>query len=410
MSQPRYLSAKEAAAELDISLPTLYAYVSRGLIRSEPTADKKRTRRYRVEDVQKLKERQEQRRNPAKVVEDALHWGTPLLESALTLIHANRLYYRGYDVLELAENYSVEQVAVLMWTGTLIEENPVLFREAPGPLPPRCQAVQSQAANLPAMEAFQMLLPLVAADDVSAYDLRPAMVSQTGAHILRLLTAIAARAEMVDVGVAQTLQQGWAADDPGAAALLNTALVLCADHELNVSSFTARCVASAGATPYQVVVSGLAALQGTKHGRTTDRVEAFFREVGQPERVQAVIANRLRRGEKIPGFGHPLYPEGDPRGKLLLDLATRRYANSAAVALATAVVDEALRVISERPSLDVGLVVLAQAMALPPDAPITIFALGRIIGWIGHALEEYAADRLIRPRAHYIGEPPRAAT
>src|SRR5574341_339203 len=99
MPKKLYLTAQEAAGELGITLPTLYAYVSRGLIRSEATGSSKRARRYRAEDVQKLKERQEQRRNPAKVVENALHWGAPVLESAITLLANDRLYYRGYDVL-----------------------------------------------------------------------------------------------------------------------------------------------------------------------------------------------------------------------------------------------------------------------------------------------------------------------
>lgn len=411
MTDPRYLSAKEAAEELDISLPTLYAYVSRGLIRSEPTGDKKRTRRYRAEDVQTLKARKEQRRNPAKAVEEALHWGTPVLESALTLISDNHLYYRGYDVLALADQYSVEQVAVLLWTGELPDgepdAEPALFAGVTGRLPERCRARQPQVADLPPMAAFQALLPLAAAGDLAAYDLRPATVMQTGAHILRLLTAIAVQAESAAGGVARTLQQGWVAADPGAAAVLSTALILCADHELNVSSFTARCVASAGARPYEVVLAGLAALQGVKHGRATDRVEAFFREVGDPARVQTAIAHRLRRGERIPGFGHPLYPGGDPRGRALLDLAAQQYPAAPAVALARAIVAEVAAVTGERPSLDVGLVALTQAMALPPESAIAIFALGRVIGWIGHALEQYAADRMIRPRARYVGQPPR---
>ena len=112
-----YLSASEVAEELGISLPTLYSYVSRGLLRSEFADPGKRTRRYHAEDVQRLKARQEMRRDPQKVVDTALHWGTPMLPSALTLIEAGRFYYRGQDVLDLARDRSVEQVAALLWTG-----------------------------------------------------------------------------------------------------------------------------------------------------------------------------------------------------------------------------------------------------------------------------------------------------
>src|SRR5829696_2582210 len=99
MGEERYLSAGRAAEELGISLATLYAYVSRGLVRSESVEGKRRNRRYRAEDVRRLKERKERRRDPDRVVEGALHWGTPVLESGITLIDGDGLYYRGRDVV-----------------------------------------------------------------------------------------------------------------------------------------------------------------------------------------------------------------------------------------------------------------------------------------------------------------------
>jgi citrate synthase len=406
MTKKLYLTAQEAAGELGITLPTLYAYVSRGLIRSEAMGGSKRSRRYRAEDVQKLKERQAQRRDPTRAVESALHWGAPVLESAITLLANDRLYYRGYDALELATQQSLEGVAALIWTGELTSDTSALFGPAIQALSPRCQAIRPHLAGLTAIEAFQILLPLAAADDLAAYDLRPAAVAQTGARILNLLITIAAADRPARLNLAQRLQQGWRPHDPPAAALINAALILCADHELNVSSFTARCVASAGATPYQVVIAGLAALLGIKHGRTSERVEALLREVGTPAGVRQTLASYLKRGEAIPGFGHPLYPQGDPRGRLLLELTTAAYPESLPVALAQAVVAEAFALIGEYPTVDFGLVSLAQVLGLPAGGAITLFALGRTIGWIGQAIEQYQLDRIIRPRAHYIGKQP----
>jgi hypothetical protein len=114
----RYLTASQAAGELGVSLATLYAYVSRGLIRSEAAERGGRSRRYRGEDVRKLKERKEQRRNPGKAVEGALYWGTPVMESAITLISDGKLYYRGRDVLELASRSSIEEVAASIWSSS----------------------------------------------------------------------------------------------------------------------------------------------------------------------------------------------------------------------------------------------------------------------------------------------------
>jgi citrate synthase len=403
MKKAQYLTAKEAARELGVSLPTLYAYVSRGLIRSESAGSDSRARRYHREDIERLKLRKEARRKPEVMVESALHLGAPVLESAITLIADGKLYYRGYDALDLAARYSVEAVAALIWTGAL-EDASALFDAAPVERSPRFQAAREAVAGLTPFEKFQTLLPLAAVDDLAAYDLRPAAVAQTGARILRLLVELAASRELDKRGIAATLQDGWAAQD--AADLINAALILCADHELNVSSFTARCVASANATPYAVVSAGLAALQGARHGGHTERVEALLDEAGRPERMVATMAARLKRGEKIPGFGHPLYPEGDPRGQFLLRRLLERDAGSQAGALAQAAIEAASQLVGEHPTIDLALVILAKALHLTPGSPLALFALGRTIGWIGHAIEQYALDRVIRPRARYIGRLP----
>ncbi len=399
-----YMSASEVAEELGISLPTLYSYVSRGLLRSEFADTSKRTRRYHAEDVQRLKERQEMRRDPQKVVDTALHWGTPMLPSALTLIEDGRFYYRGQDALGLAINNTVEQVAALLWTGDAKQAN-ILFSQPLTPMSPHVEAMMPLLRDVAPMERYQTLLPLAATDDLAAYDFRPAQVALTGARILRRMTLLAANQKNVSAeeGIAATLQRAWVPDQPQATALFDAALILCADHELNVSSFTARCVASAGSPPYAVVSAGLAALQGVKHGGMSVRVEALFRETGRPEEARSTIAQRMRRGEEVPGFGHRLYPEGDPRGKLLLELVSAAYPQSPGVELAAALAEAARSVLHEQPNIDFALATLCFVLELPPGTAITLFALGRTIGWIGHAIEEYQADQLIRPRAHYTG-------
>jgi citrate synthase len=136
-----HLSAVQAAHALGISLATLYAYVSRGLIRSEAADGAKRRRRYRAEDVRALKQRKELRRNPAKAVEGALHWGEPVLESAITMIADDRFYYRGHDAIGLAESRSIEEVAALLWRGDLAAGDALFAKRTQ--LPPRCRAAQA---------------------------------------------------------------------------------------------------------------------------------------------------------------------------------------------------------------------------------------------------------------------------
>jgi citrate synthase len=403
MKASRFLTAAEATTKLGVRLPTLYAYVSRGLIRSETTGGDSRTRRYNREDVEQLKERKEQRRNPARVAQQALHWGAPVLESALTLIADGKVYYRGYAALKLAATRSFEEVAGLLWTGEL---SGALFAESRAP---QVEALvypkaPSDSLALSRLELFQVVLALAAASDPAAYDLRPAAVAQTGARILRLLTASARGAKKTARGsVAESLQRSWSPGRPRAAELFNAALILCADHELNISAFTARCVASAGATPYAAVIAALSAFQGAKHGGHSKRVEALFHEIGSASNAHRVLANRLKRGETIPGFGHPLYPEGDPRGQMLIQMTAEAFPRARRIALAKTIADEAFRLIGEYPTIDFALVVLAQVLDLPDESAMTLFALGRTVGWIAHALEQYQLNELIRPRARYVG-------
>ncbi len=412
MEKNRYLTAQEAANELGISLDTLYAYVSRGLIHSEASNGQKRNRWYSLEDIERLKKRKGEYRHPDKVAAGAMHAGTPVMESAITMITDDRFYYRGHDALTLATTHSVEQVAALIWTGDSSKEDALFLRTPPENLLARYQKIRSHLNGLTPLEAFQVCLPLVAHDDIAAYDLRPEAVAQTGTRILQLLATVAANGQYTALGIAKTVQQGWIPHDERAIPLLTAALILCADQEFNVTSFTARCVASAGSTPYAVVSSGLSALQGVKHAGQTERIEAFLRETGSPANVRSSMTSLLKRGEPIPGFGEIVpgfgsvfYPTGDPRGKFLLELTAQAYPQTPAVLLAQRISEETYNLLGERPTVFFGLVTLAQALHLPPSSAIALFALGRTIGWIGHGIEQYQANQVIRPRARYIGPP-----
>ncbi len=335
------------------------------------------------------------------------------MESAITMITNERFFYRGYDALTLATTYSVEQVAALIWTGDSANAQSLFTSALPERMLARYRKIRDQLSELTPLEAFQVCLPLAAVDDIAAYDLRAEAVAQTGARILQLLAMVATNREASARGVARQVQQGWAPDDEQASALLTAALILCADQEFNVTSFTARCVASAGSTPYAVVSAGLSALQGVKHAGQTERIEAFLREIATPENVRSAMTSQLKRGDSIPGFGEVVpgfgsifYPAGDPRGKLLLELTARAYPQSPTILFAQRVTEETYNLLGERPTIFFGLVTLAHALNLPPGGAIAIFALGRTIGWIGHCIEQYQANQVIRPRAHYIGPAP----
>jgi len=388
-----WLDAKEATRLLGVSRATLYAYVSRGYVRSEPVLGMPRERRYAREDVERLRVRAEERRNPEKAAENALRWGMPILESSITLIAGGKLYYRGHDAAELARMRTLEEVASLIWTGSFDAD---LFDT-----PLHVVGGQS-AADLPILARAQSVLPLVAARDPLAFDLRPRGVAQTGWRIVNLLTSVAAESRELEPTVEETLARAWAPNAKKAPALIRAALILCADHELNVSAFTARCVASAGSNPYAVVVAGLAALEGAKHGGATERVEELFEEMRRARDPRKALADRLRRGAGIDGFGHKLYPEGDPRAALLLSMLPK----SKELALAQKITEAAESVIGEQPTVDFALVALSRVLALPRGAALALFAIGRTIGWIAHAIEQYEQGTMIRPRAKYVGQKP----
>jgi citrate synthase len=286
-------------------------------------------------------------------------------------------------------------VAALLWTG----DDAVPAHGAGGEAGDET-AVEEGGEPLAAM---QIALARAEARDPAAWDLRPERAARTGARILRRLTQIAAGGAAPAETVSHTLQRAWAPHAPDAEPLLRAALILMADHELNVASFTARCVASAGAPPYAAVSAGIGAMQGDRHARHTQRVEALFREAGTAGAASAVLRSRLRRGEYIPGFGHRLHPSGDPRGTELLRRLRELRPDSPALALADALVQAAAELLGDRPTAEPGLVALSLALKLPPGAPLMLFALGRTLGLVAHAVEQYRSGEDIRPRARYTG-------
>ena len=391
-----HLTAAEASAALGIKPETLYAYVSLGLVRSEAAGG--RERRYRAEDIAALA----RRRDPAAAAEAALSFGAPVLDSAITLIADGRLYYRGRDAAVLAREASIREVAALLWQADAL----AVFAPANVlRLGEDFALARRAAAGLRPVEQALALLPLAAAADGPSLDLTPAAVAMTSARLVRLLAAILAGTEPSARPIDAVLAEAWRV---GARArpLLRAALILSADHELNVSAFTARCVASARANPYNAVIAGIAALQGTRHGGESERADAFLAEALVAAEPEATAAAYLRRGERLPGFGHPLYPEGDPRSRLLIDLLEENGGPVVVAARPVAAAVEAL--IGKRPNLDFALALLRRALDLPYGAALGLFMLGRSLGWLAQAGEQYAENRLIRPRARYIGPPVQA--
>ena len=239
---------------------------------------------------------------------------------------------------------------------------------------------------------------------MGAFDLRPDAVVRSGARIFRSMIRILVGNDLPLTSASETLARSWRRE--GASRLLDAALILCADHELNTSTFTARCAASVETSPYGVVSAGLAAFQGPLHGGSCRRSESFLQEVRVDGSAERVITERLRRGERIPGFGHVLYRGADPRSSHMIDAIEREFPDSETVEIARNVIGIVNDRLKLHHNIDFALAVLSDALDLPRGSSSAVFALGRTVGWIGHALEQYELKPIIRPRARYTGPLP----
>ena len=191
----------------------------------------------------------------------------------------------------------------------------------------------------------------------------------------------------------------------GLLAALRAALVLLADHELAASTLAVRVAASVRADPYAAVATGLGALGGPLHGGASLGAEAMLAAAASPQDAPRVVGDLLRRTGRVPGFGHFVYRAGDPRAVCLLDLVARGAPGSARLAVAEAVLAEMRRRALPEPNIDFALAVLADVAGMITGAGEAVFAVARTAGWIAHALEEYARDVPLRPRAVYTGPP-----
>jgi citrate synthase len=189
----------------------------------------------------------------------------------------------------------------------------------------------------------------------------------------------------------------------GLVRVLNAALVLVADHELAASTLAARVAASMRADPYAVVATGLGAMGGALHGGAALGAELMLGSASSPADAPRVVGDLLRRGEKLPGFGHFVYKDGDPRANLLLRLIAELAPDAPQLAIAQAVTDEAGRRALPEPNIEFALAVLAGVANMIRGSGEAIFATGRTAGWLAHALEEYERNIPIRPRSIYTG-------
>lgn len=360
---------------LGISRDTLYAYVSRGLVRTIAHPDDARRSLYDRRDIESLSTRKRRGRSRRAVAESTINWGEPILTSKITRIADGRFYYRGKDAVVLSRTVTLEAALILL-AGV------------------HMRSPYSSVADRPMKEErtpFDRILLEMARQAVGSRggDGRPR------AGELMRLTALAASSgsDRPDLPMHQLLSRAWC-NNPSAADLMRRALVLCADHELNASTYAARVAASAGASLPAALLAGLSTLSGTGHGGITTRCRRWMDDV--ESRARQSVPDVATDGTPPPGFSHPLYPDGDPRAAELLTHIgiSDRWQR---------IVEEVHRRTGSHPSLDFALAMLERRLRLVEGAALGIFAVGRMAGWLAHIFEQRRSGRLIRPRAQTGG-------
>ncbi len=398
-----WITAEAAAQRLGIKRATLYAYVSRGVLvrRRAPGG---RGSLFDGAEIEKLARRGRPRRAPG---------GAELvIESALTEISGDRLRYRGHEVTALAGTRSFEDVASLLWTGDFTA--PAGWQATPEAVAVGAAAQSALPALALPLERLQVIVPALAATDPLRLHLdQPAVVAAGRAMIAGMVDCLPDQrprpAGGVDQPAPDIAMRLWSKICPAGAegllAALRAALVLLADHELAASTLAVRVAASVRADPYAAVATGLGALGGPLHGGASLGAEAMLAAAAGPRDAPGVVGDLLRRTGRVPGFGHFVYRAGDPRAICLLDLVARGAPESPRLAVAEAVRAEMRRRALPEPNIDFALAVLADVAGMISGAGEAVFAVARAAGWIAHALEEYAREVPLRPRAVYTGPP-----
>jgi citrate synthase len=400
-SEALYTTAKEAAAALGVSIPTLYAYVSRGFIRSQGVAGS-RNRRYWKVDIERLKGRR---------ILDELSQGPPASgeetrgldnETKITLLTQRGLYYRGRDVAELAETETFESVAALLW-----EADPsTVFGKRLPTAPPSYSKLRRSLAELTVLEQAMALFPLIERANPRSYDLSKAGFARTGADLSRWFAAILVGANApsdapVHEFIADSLGAPKGFDD-----IIRRLLIVAADHEFDPTTYAVRATANAGVTPYYAVVTGIIASRGQRlqSGRIEAAARLLEEIVSIPDPRDSIVA-RFRNGEQLVGFGSPVHDKMDLRAAIVMDALKMKFGDDIELRRLHRAADTAAEISGALMEFILPAIFVGRKLGLKGQE-LAVGSLGRMAGWIAHAMEQYHGHPMIRPRARYTGPLP----
>jgi citrate synthase len=371
MLEQKLENASQACLRLNVSAQTLYAYVSRGLVRAIRHPDDSRKSLYFSIDVDHLIARQTRGRSRQEIARSTVDFGEPVFQSKVSSIDSGQFYYRGKNAVDLSRTANLEDVFELL-----------------------CKAQVNDSTNTGKSyyiskhrTPFARFIDALANQAIqnNAFGNKPAAF-----NLLKLMASNAVKHQGIKNNqlIHQQLANAWSSD-PRAADLIRRALVLSADHELNASTYASRITASAGASLAACLLTGISTLSGSYHGGLTDLCSEWMLESAKGDSGEI----ELIEGQLPPGFGHRLYPNGDPRAVEILKCcpAPKSWQGISRTILKSNS--------SGHPTLDFGLATLEYQLKLPKGAGFSIFAVGRTVGWLAHCFEQRKTGSLIRPRA-----------
>lgn len=411
-SHAGFISAVEATRLLGIRPQTLYAYVSRGWISSTALPGRKE-RLYSREDVERVRRRSDARAGHGAVAAAAMDWGEPIFSTSITEITLQGPCYRGHPAITLIrQQHSFEAVAELLWVGTLPTEAPNWPVQRPSKaLLNLSDIISALAPRTNILETFAtVLLVLGLRRGSTAQRVAGGKTLQAARETLQALVAclglIGPGRQFRPMRQGETILQalmtslGVTAQHENREAL-RAILILLADHELSPGTFCARVVASGGGSLQSCLASALCATSGVDVGSMYQQVERLLGRTRSASVLMRRAHELMDRGQNVPGFQHPLYPDGDPRAAEFLDIARRRTDPLPQSRAIFEFIDQMRRSANMHPRQELAMVVLNRSLGLPAEAAPALFSLSRLAGWVAHVLEQRSEGRLLRPRAKF---------
>lgn len=409
-----YISATEAAKSLGIKVQSLYAYVSRGLVRSilQPGS---RHRLYYREDIERAGKRMGGRGGMPDTVEAVLTWGTPLFHTAITDLRADGPVYRGRPAIPLAQSgRTFESVAELLWTGMdLPQISAWEAAEAPAGVADRLAAAVAGLEGVSCLRLMALTTTLVAVAGQRRPDFERGTTVGDARQLLGLycgaLGLLGPKPSFIgaqDAGtpLASIFLRAMSGEvNRDTLRAINFAFILCADHEMSPATLSARVAASSGAELRACLLAAIGTHSGMFLAGGCDGSEALLRAARSAQEMHELMLRLERTGERIPGYNLKAYPQGDPRARSLLELAEGFGPKGRRV---RELIGSVERDFDLRPGLEVGLIALAAALDLPPRSASAIWAIGRCAGWVAHVIEQRQQAFMVRPRARYVGPAP----